>query len=52
MPCTYLCLSIQTPKALWRRIKEDGAGDLKKILERWPSEGFFIPPKNKQVKKK
>lgn len=39
----------QTPKALWRRIRKDGAGDLKKILQRWPSEGFFIPPKNKQV---
>ena len=40
---------IQTPKALWRRIREDGAEDLKRILKRWPTEGFFIPPKNEQV---
>lgn len=40
---------LQTPKALWRRIREDGAKDLKKILERWWGEGFFIPPKNSQV---
>ena len=42
------CLQ-QTPKALWRRIKADGAKDLKEILKRWFTEGFFIPPKNSQV---
>jgi hypothetical protein len=40
---------MQTPKAIWRRIQEDGAADLKMILKRWPREGFFIPPQNKQV---
>ena len=40
---------MQTPKAIWRRVQEDGAADLKQILKRWPKEGFFIPPKNKQV---
>ena len=41
---------VQTPKALWSRIREDGAEDLKRILKRWPREGFFIPPKNEQVR--
>ena len=44
------CWLMQTPKALWRRIREDGAEDLKRILKRWPREGFFIPPKNEQVR--
>jgi hypothetical protein len=42
--------SWETPKAIWRRVQEDGAADLKQILKRWPKEGFFIPPKNKQAK--
>lgn len=41
--------SWDTPKAIWKRIQEDGAEDLKIILKRWPKEGFFIPPKNEQV---
>lgn len=40
---------VQTPLAMWERIKSGRTDDLKAVLAKWTKQGIWVPPRQDQA---